>query len=170
MRISLIWAMSRNRVIGRNNSLPWHLPREMQHFRDSTRNAPVVMGRKTLESIGKPLPGRPNVMVSSQAPRVPGVSWARSVPEAIRIARLLKPDAADTWIAGGARIYEESLPHAHRLVCTVVETEAEGDVWFPEYDESGWKLTDEHRHAPDDQNPYEFVIRWFSRLGSALDL
>ena len=170
MRISLIWAMSRNRVIGRNNSLPWHLPKEMQHFRESTRGAPVIMGRRTLESIEKPLPNRLNVMVSSNPPTISGVVWVCSVPRAIAAAILLRPETSDVWIAGGARIYEESLPYAHRLVCTVVETEVEGDVYFPEYDESEWSLTREVCHAADEDNVHDFVIRWYDRNTPALSV
>ena len=163
MRISLIWAMTRNRVIGRSNTLPWHLPKEMKHFRDSTLNSPVILGRKTMESIGGILPRRHNIVLSSRPVEIDGVHRVVSMSEALRTAKRLDPTADDTWIVGGAQVYRDALPYAHRLVCTLVDTVLTGDVFFPEFDLSEWQLKREICYEADEENSFDFVVQYFNR-------
>lgn len=170
MRISLIWAMTRNRVIGRGNALPWQLPKEMKHFRRSTLDSPVVMGRKTLESMGGPLSRRHNIVLSSRPVEFSGVHHVTSMPEALRTARRLAPTAPDIWIAGGAQVYRAALPYAHRLVCTLVNAALDGDVFFPEFDLSEWQLKKEIRYEADEENPFDFVVQYFNRISPPLAL
>src|SRR5712664_1807844 len=153
MRRSLVVAMARNRVIGRNNTLPWRLPEELAHFKRVTLGHPVVMGRKTYESIGKPLPGRLNIVVSRNRDfRAPGCKVVASLEEAYRAAG----DADEVSIIGGTSLFEAALPTADRIHLTEVEADVEGDTWFPEFDRSQWQEQEIDRHPADDRHPYPF--------------
>ena len=134
--ISLIWAMADNRVIGIENRLPWKLPSDMQWFRNNTMGKPIVMGRKTFESFGaKPLKGRHNIVVTRDPSfHADGVTVANSIDDALTAAG----SVGEIMIIGGASFYEQMLPHADRLYVTQVHMQAEGDAWFPEYDETRW--------------------------------
>ena len=147
--ISLIAAMAKNRVIGKDNQMPWHLPADLAHFKQITLGKPVIMGRKTLESIGKPLPGRHNIVVSRDNNYArEGVDVVKSLEEAIKIAGSVE----EIIIMGGGNIYEQMLPLAHRLYLTHIDLEINGDTQFPEYKHLGWqKISKEHRPA-DDKN------------------
>jgi len=155
-RIALIWAMARNRVIGRENTLPWRLPADMQHFRRLTLQHPVIMGRKTFESLGRPLPERVNIVIS----REPGYSAsgcrvAGTLDEAIQIARSqLPPHDPQLFVIGGENLYAQMLPRADRLYVTLVDADVEGDARFPEFDWSEWREIDRQDHPADEKNVY----------------
>src|SRR5688572_24314058 len=137
MRISLIVAMAENRVIGRNNQLPWHLPADLKHFKSLTTGHSVIMGRKTFESMGKPLPNRRNIVITRQANfRADGVDTAHSLEEAISLAK----GDAEIFVIGGAEVFRDALNGADRLYLTLIHATIEGDVFFPEVDWSEWTL------------------------------
>ena len=135
--LSLIVAMDRNRVIGKNNELPWYLPSDLQFFKRTTMNKPLVMGRKTYQSIGRPLPGRQMIIVTRQRDlQAPGCTVVHSLDAALAAA---KP-AAEVIIGGGANLYEQTLEHAQQIYLTVVDTEISGgDAFFPVIDSVDWQ-------------------------------
>lgn len=137
MRISLIVAMASNRVIGVGNRMPWHLSADLKRFRALTWGKPILMGRKTHESIGRPLPGRLNlVLTRDPGYRAEGCTVVHDFAEALRA---LPPNTEELMIIGGARLYTEFLPSAQRLYITQIHREFEGDVYFPAYDASAWR-------------------------------
>jgi dihydrofolate reductase len=160
--ISLIAAVALNRVIGRDNQLLWRIKPDLRRFRELTLGKPVIMGRKTFESIGRPLPGRDNIVVTRDAAfHAEGVVVARSLDEALRIAgeTAVKGGGRDIMIAGGGDIYAQTIDGADRLHITEVEMEPDGDAWFPVIDRKTWRETSRERHAkgPDDDAAYAFV-------------
>ena len=160
--ISLIAALARNRVIGANGGLPWHLPEDSRHFRRATLGKPVVMGRKTFESMDGPLDGRENIVVSRQRDYAPpGCRVAASVAEALQLAK----DAPEVMICGGEAIYRECLPLADRMYLTFVDGEFEGDAHFPEYDTGEWRELESHEVAADARHTCAFRIVTLERLG-----
>ncbi len=157
MIISLIAAMGEGRVIGIENRLPWHLPADLKHFRRLTLGKPILMGRKTFDSIGKPLPGRVNIVVSQDRGFHPeGVTVARSIDEAIAAAG----DADELMVIGGASFYEQLLPRAQRVYLTEIHHRFEGDAFFPAVNAAAWRETAREEHAADENNPYAhgFVV------------
>lgn len=158
MKISLIAAMAKDRVIGKDNQMPWHLPADLKHFKQITLGKPVVMGRKTFESIGKPLPGRRNIVISRHPPAatIAGVEWAGSLQQAFELVQ----DVEEAMVIGGAEIYRQCLADASRLYLTLIELETTGDTFFPDYQQSNnWRVIQQESHQPDDKNPcaYTFV-------------
>jgi len=156
MIISLIAAMGKDRVIGIDNRLPWRLPADMKHFRALTMGKPVLMGRKTFDSIGKPLPGRTNIVVSQDLDFHPeGVTVARSIAEALTAGR----DAEEIMVIGGASFYAQLLPRAQRLYLTEIHQEFHGDAFFPAWDPREWREIerDDHVADGDDTFPYSFI-------------
>lgn len=155
--ICMIVAMDRARSIGRGGEMPWHLPADLRHFKRTTLGHPVLMGRKTFVAIGRPLPGRQNVVITrDEAYRPPGVDVAHDLEEALHLA------AGDkVFIIGGGEIYCEAMPLADRLFVTEVDTLVDGaDTWFPPIDPDRWREV-ERRHRPaDESNPYglDFVV------------
>jgi dihydrofolate reductase len=155
MRRALVVAMSRNRVIGRDNALPWRLPADLAFFKRVTMGHPVIMGRRTYESIGKPLPGRLNIVVThDRGYRAPGCTVVHSMAEAYRAAG----SADEVSIIGGSAIFEAALPEADVIYLTEVDAEVEGDVFFPPFDRSAWSETELERHARDERHAYPFRI------------
>jgi dihydrofolate reductase len=145
MIISLITAMDRNRLIGTNNQLPWHLPADFAWFKQVTMGKPIVMGRKTYDSIGRPLPGRTNIVLSRDASLV--IDGVECVPD-LEAAKQAAGDVAELMIIGGSSIYELALPQVDRLYITHVDGEFEGDAWFPAIDTQQWrKISSEQRLA-----------------------
>ena len=146
MKLSLIVATAKNNAIGRNNELPWHLPQDLKYFKSVTLGKPVIMGRKTFESIGKPLPGRTNIVVTRQKNwSVAGVLVAKSVEEALEIAQQFRGEqsslAEEVMVIGGAEIYRHALPLADRVYLTKIDIEVEGaDAFFPQLPASKWQL------------------------------
>ena len=155
-RLSVIVAMDRNRLIGRANALPWHLPADLAFFKRTTLGKPVVMGRKTYESIGRPLPGRRNIVVTRNPDfDAPGCEIAASLDEAIERCA----DAAEIMLIGGANLYAQGLDRASCLYLTRIDHAfADGDAWFPELD-SSWELDDRVDFDADQDNiyPYSFI-------------
>ena len=156
MIISLIAAMDKNRAIGIENRLPWHLPADLQHFKRITMGKPVIMGRNTYESIGKPLPGRLNIVVTRDRNyQADGCTMAYSFDDAIEKAGKQE----EVMIMGGASFYEQSLEHANRLYLTFVDTEVNGDAFFPKWNSQEWDEVEREAHQADEKNSfnYEFV-------------
>ncbi len=159
--ISIIVAMAENRVIGNANALPWRLPADLKHFKTTTLGKPIIMGRKTWESLPGMLPQRPHIVVSSSPGyAAEGCVVVHSLQQAIEAAG----DVPEIMIVGGAIIYSQALPLADRMYLTLVETEAEGDTLFPEYDSSQWREIARERHLPDDNNPYAYSFITLSRV------
>ncbi len=160
MTIALIAAMGRNRVIGLAGSLPWRLPADLRHFRSLTIGKPVLMGRKTFESIGKPLPGRTNVIVTRRfGYHAEGCQVFTDLDMAFEAFR----GSAELMVIGGASIYGQTLPRATRIYLTLIDTEFEGDAFFPEYDASNWILTARSDHAADEKNAYDYSFQVLER-------
>lgn len=155
-RIALIWAMARNRVIGYRNTLPWRLPVDMQHFKALTTGHPVLMGRKTFESLGRPLANRVNVVITRDPGYAPtGCLVAHSLDQAIELAQQhLAADGQEIFVIGGADLYRQMLPRADRLYITQVEAKVEGDAQFPDFDWEDWHEIERRQQAADDRNPY----------------
>jgi dihydrofolate reductase len=165
MRVTLIAAVSENGVIGRGNALPWHLPADLQRFKRLTTGHAVVMGRKTWESIRRPLPHRRNIVISSAPGFQPtGATVVRSLPAAIEAAR----DLAEVFAIGGSRVFEAALPLTDRLELTRVHAQVPGDVFFPKIDFSEWKLVAEERHPADGDHAYPFSFLTYDRRRGAL--
>ncbi|KZY96884.1 MULTISPECIES: dihydrofolate reductase [unclassified Thalassolituus] len=155
----MIVAVAENGVIGRNNALPWYLPNDLKYFKQTTMGKPVIMGRKTYESIGKPLPGRTNIVITRQADYQPeGVKVVNSVEAARELAEsvCLIDGQEEAMIMGGAEIYTLALPHTDRLYLTEVHADVEGDAFFPEYDKSLWQEVAREDFAAEGPNPYNY--------------
>lgn len=155
-RISLIAALAQNRVIGVNNTLPWRLPEDLQRFKTLTMGHPIVMGRKTFESIGRPLPGRTTVIISRSAYSTPAdCRVVHSIAEAVAVCK----DEPEIFFVGGAQLYEQLLPRAERLYLTEIQAEFAGDAWFPPFDPADWMtFSREQRHDDTSGLSYDFVI------------
>lgn len=162
MKIGLIAALSRNQVIGRNNELPWYLPADLQRFKRTTLGKPIIMGRKTYESIGRPLPGRQNIVISRNPGfRAEGVTVVNGLDAAIDAAG----DAPEVMVIGGANIYYQFLPRADRLFFTLVHTRIEdGDAFFPAYNRRDWRLVVEEHHPADQENPFPYSFMTWQRI------
>ena len=162
MILSVIVAMAHNRVIGLNNQMPWHLPADLAWFKKNTLNKPVIMGRKTFESIGRPLPNRHNIVISRQIEsidnKISNVSWVKSIDEAISLAQAQQPD--EVFIIGGGNIYQQVLPLIDRLYLTHIDAELQGDTYFPDYLPEQWQVIYQEDHQADEKNsyPYQFQI------------
>lgn len=158
--LSLLVARADNGVIGRDNALPWRLPEDLKRFKRMTIGKPVIMGRKTFESIGKPLPGRHNIVLTrDRAWRADGVTVAPNLAEAIAAAGLdPRARAEEIFVIGGAQIYAEALPSATRIDLTEVHASPEGDTWFPPLDPARWRETEREDHPAEGDRPaYSFV-------------
>lgn len=154
---SIIVATSINRVIGRNNVLPWHLPADLAHFKSVTMGKPVVMGRKTWESIGKPLPGRTNVVVTHDKNyQADGALVVGSLAEAESAAEREHGDIDELMIIGGATLYDEVIDSVDRIYLTEVNEVVEGDTWFPDIDVSDWREVSREDFEADDKNPFDY--------------
>jgi dihydrofolate reductase len=156
-RISLIVAMARNRVIGINNTLPWHLPADLKHFKTLTMGHHIVMGRKTYESIGKPLPGRTSVVVTRNADySVPGVIVANSLQAAISSCG----NDEEIFVIGGAELYRHAINFADRIYLTEIAADIPGDAHFAELESKHWQEIGRESHIRDEKNayPYQFII------------
>ena len=160
-RLALIWAMSRNRVIGRNGRLPWDLPDEMAYFRRTTQGKPVIMGRRTFESADGHLPGRLNIVLSRRGLRAPGVRVAADLDTALAIAA--EDPADECFVTGGAEPYALALPRADRLYATTVEGDVEGDTFFPCFALRDWRLARETRRPADARHRFAYTVRVYTR-------
>lgn len=161
MRISLIAAVAENNVIGAGGKIPWHLPADFKHFKELTMGHPVIMGRKTFESIGKPLSGRTNIVLSSPdasfAPK--GCRVASSLEEAFRLAE----NTDEAFVIGGGVVYAVALPLANRVYLTRVHAKVDGDTFFPKLPETEWRLVDSTFRTHDDTNAFDCTFETYER-------
>lgn len=166
MRIALMWAMARNGVIGRDNKLPWYLPEDLKYFKRVTTGKPVIMGRKTYDSIGRPLPNRTNIVVTRDASlTVPGVKVVTSLDDALDLARAesVISDVEEVIVMGGAEIYAQALPYADRLYVTLVHAEVEGDAVFPPIDLDEYQELAREDFKAEGPNPYDYSFVVYER-------
>ena len=154
-KLSIICGMDRNRLIGNNNALPWHLPADMAFFKQTTMGKPVLMGRKTWESIGRPLPGRRNIVISRNPNFKPeGCETADSIEAALELAA----EHPEAMLMGGSSLYEQTQDIADTLYITEIHHVFEGDSWFPEIDQALWKEVSREAHKADEKNPYDYAF------------
>lgn len=154
--IAMVACMSQNRVLGKDNKMPWHLPEELKYFRRVTMGHTIVMGRRTFESIGKPLPGRKNVILTRSSDYHPeGCEVVHQLEEVLAFQE-------DVYIIGGAKVYKQFLPYADRLYLTIIHEEMEGDAFFPEMGEE-WKVVEEQPGITNEQNPHPYTFYTFEK-------
>ncbi|CAG9174202.1 dihydrofolate reductase [Cupriavidus pinatubonensis] len=157
--LTLVVARARNGTIGRNNTLPWRLPEDLAHFKRTTMGAPIIMGRKTWDSIGRPLPGRRNIVVSRNADlKLEGAEVATSLEDAQRLC----VGVEQVFLIGGAQLYAEALPSADRLVVTEIDADVEGDAFFPAIDQAKWMETSRETHHSE-ANGFDYAFVTYDR-------
>lgn len=161
VQLALIAALARNRVIGRDDRLPWHLPADLRFFKQTTMGKPLVMGRRTWESIGRPLPGR-RMIVLSRDPgyRASGCTVAHALGEALEMVSVVP----EVMVIGGASLYEQTLPLAERLYLTQVEADVAGDAWFPSWNPREWQLVWEETHPADVDHAWPYRFQRLERM------
>jgi dihydrofolate reductase len=154
-RIYLLAAVASNGVIGVNGKLPWHLPEDLKHFKQLTLGHPVIMGRRTWESLGKALPGRENIVVTTRPGYdAPGAAVASSLGAALALCA----DEPVAFVIGGHQLFVESLPAAAGLILTEIHRDYAGDTWFPEFDRSRWRQSQRQPHSASDGTKFDFVL------------
>lgn len=154
--LSLLVAMDKNRVIGKNNDLPWRLPADLAYFKKVTLGHPIIMGRKTHESIGRVLPGRQNIILTrNETYEAEGCTIIHHIDE---IKELGAKNKEELFVIGGAEIFQEVLPFADKLYITFIEEEFEGDTYFPEINEAEWQEIAREKGPRDDKNPYDYYF------------
>lgn len=166
IELAVIVAAAQNGVIGRNNTLPWHLPEDLRYFKRTTMGKPIVMGRKTYESIGRPLPGRTNIVVTRSSQwSAEGVNVVHSLGDALSLAQDVAANegAQELMVIGGAEIYRTALLAADRLYLTEVHAEVEGDAYLPQIDWTAWREVFRERHEASENNPYGYSFVVFER-------
>ena len=162
MKISMIAAMAHDRVIGKDNQMPWHLPADLAHFKRVTLGKPVLMGRKTFESIGRPLPGRRNLVISrNPGYQAEGIEVVDSVEAAL--ALLVSSAVEELMVIGGGHLYAEMLPSADSLYLTQIDLAVEGDTRFPAFDDGQWQRIDCESHPADEKNPHPYSFETWQR-------
>lgn len=160
MILSLIAAVSRNNVIGHDNRLVWHMPADLKHFKNLTSGHSIIMGRKTFESIGKPLPNRRNIIVTRQQDfEAEGCEVFNNLQAAIDACE----NEDEVFIIGGEQIFSQSIPAADKIYLTRIYKDFEGDIKFPEFSLSEWRLTKYLRHHADEKNPFEYSFSEYER-------
>lgn len=159
---TIVVAMGEKNEIGFENQLLWHLPKDLKHFKEITSGHPVIMGRKTYESIGKPLPNRTNIVVSRKTDWFEeGILIVGSIKEAVKFAKKIDEEV---FIIGGGKIYEHTMDIVDKLEVTLVKADLEADTFFPKIDPKIWKKTDEICHEKDEKNQYDFCFQTFERI------
>lgn len=161
LRLSILVAMARNRVIGQDNKLPWHLPADLKHFKSLTTGNIIIMGRKTYESIGRPLPGRTNIVITRQKNfKAIGATIVHSVENALQTCKQVSTLNQENFIIGGAEIFQQTLKICQRMYITEIQRDFEGDTFFPEFDPNDWKETERDKHYSDQDNniEYHFIV------------
>ncbi len=153
--IIIIAAIDKNRVIGKGNTIPWHLPADFAHFKETTAGHPVIMGLNTYKSIGRPLPNRTNIVLSKDDEEIEGCLMAHSLPEAFDMA---KEKSEDIFVIGGASIYGQALPFADMLNLTLIDAEVNGDIFFPEFNRDEWKEVSREERKADEKNIYDMAF------------
>lgn len=150
MKLSLIVAITKNYVIGKDNQMPWHLPADLAWFRQHTSGKPIIMGRKTFESIGRPLPKRTNIVLSRQPYQQEGIIWKSSLESAVEFVK----NSPEIMLIGGGELFKQYLPQAKKLYLTEIQAELEGDTHFPTINWDEWAIEFEQWREADEQNPY----------------
>lgn len=164
--LTLIVARARNGVIGRDNQLPWRLPEDLAFFKRTTMGAPIVMGRKTHESIGRPLPGRRNIVVTRDASRrFEGCETAASMAEALALAA--KGGAAEAFLIGGTQLYGEGIAFADKLIITEIDADFEGDATFPAPDPAQWEAVSREQHRAGEPDAFDYARVVYQRVRPA---
>lgn len=155
MTISIIVAIGENHAIGKNNQLLWHMPNDLKHFKDLTSGRTIIMGRKTFDSVGKPLPRRRNIVVTRQDITIPGCEIVKSVEDGLTLCK----DEDEVFIGGGAEIYKLAMHLTDRIYLTIIHKSFDADTFFPEIDKSEWKEVKREDFEPDEKNPlpYSFI-------------
>jgi dihydrofolate reductase len=161
MIISIIVAISENRAIGKDNKLLWHLPADLKHFKDITSGHSIIMGRKTYESVGKPLPKRRNIVVTRKPIQIEGCEVVNSIEAALELCK----NEHEVFIGGGAEIYREAMHLTDRIYLTIVHKEFDGDTYFPQINSNEWKETAREDHQPDEKNPLPYSFITLDRVG-----
>jgi dihydrofolate reductase len=152
--ITIVAAMGRNRAIGYEGRLPWHLPRELRHFKEITMGKPIVMGRRTWESIGRALPGRQNVVITRDPSfQAAGCDLANSLDAAVALSA-----GDEVMIIGGGQLYREALPYADRMILTEVDCAPAADTWFPAWERGAWNRISVRQQGADEQNPFDYRV------------
>lgn len=160
--ITLIAAMGRNREIGLDGRMPWHLPAELQHFKQTTMDKAILMGRKTWQAIGKPLPGRQNIVITRNPDfEAAGAEVCTSLVAAVDISR-----SGEIMVIGGGQLYALALPLAQRMVLTLIDIEPEADTWFPAWKDREWRITEERHFQADDNSGPAYRIVELVRVGA----
>lgn len=164
MILCSVVATGENNVIGRNNQLIWHMPADLKFFKSTTMGCPVIMGRKTFESVGRPLPGRKNIVITRDASYnsdgAQDISVAGSIEEAIRLAG----DAPKVCVIGGSEVYKQSMHLMDEIYRTLIHHQFEGDAFFPEINPAEFKLVWEEHHQADDKNAYDYTFQKFEKI------
>jgi dihydrofolate reductase len=161
MQVSIIAALAKNRVIGKEGKMPWHLPADLQHFKKLTLGKPVIMGRRTFESLpGGALKDRRNIVLAKEKDYTPeGAGVAHSIEEALKMAK----GADETMIAGGASVYKQFLERADRMYLTIIDEKIEGDTYFPDWNPQNWDHVSLEPHEADEDNPHPYVFLTLER-------
>ena len=169
MLTSLVVAASENNVIGKDNKLLWHLPNDMRFFKNTTWAMPVIMGRKTFDALGKPLAGRTNIVITRQKNwKAEGAKVVKNMDEAIRAAA--HTDAKEAFVIGGGEIFKQSIARSHKIYLTRVHATLEGDTFFPEVNETEWKLVSNLDFNKDDKHAYPYSFQIWERKKSAFNV
>ncbi len=158
--ISFIWAMDRNGLIGKENQLPWHLPADLAYFKKITVGSTIIMGRKTFEAIGRPLPKRNNIVLTTQTERIEGVTIVHSISELLNNIS----NEEECFVIGGALIFKELFPYASKLYITKIDEVFDGDIFFPAYNESEWKVVSKEVGEVDEKNKYPHTFFVYERM------
>lgn len=168
MMLSMIAAMGKNRVIGKDNDMPWHLPADLQHFKKTTLGSPIIMGRKTYDSIGRPLPGRLNIILSRNTNlQIEGCSVVNSLDDALVLAQ--QTHVNEVFITGGAHLYDKFLDKADRLYLTLIDEAFEGDTFFPDYTQISWNEIAKEDHLADEKNAHNYSFVTLDRSVDQID-
>ena len=162
MVISIIAAIAKNRVIGKDNKLPWNLPADLQHFKELTLGKPIIMGQKTFESIGRALPGRTNIVLTRDKNFKPdGCIAVYSIDESLKAAG--ECDCQEVMVIGGAIVFEQFLSLTNRMYLTLIDEDFEGDAFFPEFDLADWQEKERIENQPDKENHYKYTFLTLER-------
>jgi dihydrofolate reductase len=155
MTVSIIVAIAENHAIGKNNQLLWHMPNDLKHFKDVTSGRTIIMGRKTFDSVGKPLPRRRNIVVTRQDITIPGCEVVKSIEDGIALCK----GEDEVFIGGGAEIYRQAMHLTDRIYLTIIHKSFDADTFFPEIDKNEWKDVSREDFQPDEKNPlaYSFI-------------
>ena len=160
MIVTIVVAIGENNAIGKNNELLWYLPKDLRHFKTITKGHTVIMGRKTFESVGKPLPNRRNIIITRNTDlAIEGTEVVHTLEEALELCK----QAEEVFIIGGAEIYKIAMPHTDKIYLTVVHENFEADAFFPEIDRNLWLETASEKHLPDDKNNLNFTFSTLER-------